>query len=103
MGSARDDCILNAPDLGRGDQAGSSPGEQVREMAQIGNVTGKPGQIGNDYYSGAARADRRHKCQRAGPPRVVGRFAGVLKDADEFDSFRLRERQFRCSNLTPNH
>jgi hypothetical protein len=33
----------------------------------------------------------------------VGRFAGVLKDADEFDSFRLRERQFRCSNLTPNH
>ena len=43
-----------------------------------------------------ARVDRRQECQQARAARVVGRFASVLKDADELDPNCLRERPDRC-------
>lgn len=65
-------------------------------MVQNASVAGQPGQIRNDDHSDAARGDRLQEYQQARAARIVGRFASVLKDADEFDSDRLRERPYRC-------
>jgi len=62
---------------------------------QTARVAGQPGQLRNDDRIGVARADRSQQCQQAGAARVVGRFAKVLKDSDEFDLIGLRDRPNR--------